>query len=619
MECRVGYILTGQDRGVDDTKDSDAALGTLMTINTVLISGETDLTWDAGFYRLASIGDFVWLDTNENGIQDPGELGIPNVTVSITGILADNSIVPPAAQLTGPQGQYLFSGLTPGRYTVVVNKPADFKFSPKDQGGDETKDSDSDPVTGIMPEETLTSGENNLTYDAGLYPDIKLELEKTFISAVPLANGSFDITYDIKVKNLGGSGNYTLTDNQGFDLDAIINSASFTSNAPGNPGLNLAGIATWTLATNQVIAAFATHTYTLKVNVKLNFTDNIGDNVYQPCLTQTPTVGRGLYNKARVFVSNVLKDEDDACGDIPNITLVKDFVSVTPKANGSFDVVYKITVGNNGGAPGTYSLKDTPQFDDDVVINSGSYTGHSSGPMNTVGSTTMATNLSLAAGSNHMYNVTFNVSLDVNPNSNQGGDNVYRPCEVPGNGPGSTLGHGLYNKAEVDRTGDGITDLTDDACGDIPNITLVKDFVSVTPRANGTFDVRYKITVGNNGGAIGTYNLKDSPLFDDDVTILAWDYTFLDVLGGIGNGPAFIGAPLIPIDLGTKQITPGNSHIYTLTFNVSLDVNPNSNQGGDNVYRPCEVPGNGPGSTLGHGLYNKAEVDRARRWYYRPN
>jgi hypothetical protein len=606
----VGYILTGQDRGVDDTKDSDAALGTLMTINTVLISGETDLTWDAGFYRLASIGDFVWLDTNENGIQDPGELGIPNVTVSITGILADNSIVPPAAQLTGPQGQYLFSGLTPGRYTVVVNKPADFKFSPKDQGGDETKDSDSDPVTGIMPEETLTSGENNLTYDAGLYPDIKLELEKTFISAVPLANGSFDITYDIKVKNLGGSGNYTLTDNQGFDLDAIINSASFTSNAPGNPGLNLAGIATWTLATNQVIAAFATHTYTLKVNVKLNFTDNIGDNVYQPCLTQTPTVGRGLYNKARVFVSNVLKDEDDACGDIPNITLVKDFVSVTPKANGSFDVVYKITVGNNGGAPGTYSLKDTPQFDDDVVINSGSYTGHSSGPMNTVGSTTMATNLSLAAGSNHMYNVTFNVSLDVNPNSNQGGDNVYRPCEVPGNGPGSTLGHGLYNKAEVDRTGDGITDLTDDACGDIPNITLVKDFVSVTPRANGTFDVRYKITVGNNGGAIGTYNLKDSPLFDDDVTILAWDYTFLDVLGGIGNGPAFIGAPLIPIDLGTKQITPGNSHIYTLTFNVSLDVNPNSNQGGDNVYRPCEVPGNGPGSTLGHGLYNKAEVDR---------
>ena len=34
-----------------------------------------------------------------------------------------------------------------------------------------------------------------------------------------------------------------------------------------------------------------------------------------------------------------------------------------------------IVVNNVGGATGNYSLKDTPQFDNDVTINSGSYGG----------------------------------------------------------------------------------------------------------------------------------------------------------------------------------------------------------------------------------------------------
>jgi hypothetical protein len=63
---------------------------------------------------------------------------------------------------------------------------------------------------------------------------------------------------------------------------------------------------------------------------------------------------------------------------------------------------------------------------------------------------------------------------------------MYTPsCAVQGNGPGSSANQGLYNKAELDRTGDGVTDITDDACGDIPNVTMVKNFVSVIPNANG--------------------------------------------------------------------------------------------------------------------------------------
>ena len=34
---------------------------------------------------VAAIGDYVWSDANNNGIQDPGEVGIGGVTVVIAG------------------------------------------------------------------------------------------------------------------------------------------------------------------------------------------------------------------------------------------------------------------------------------------------------------------------------------------------------------------------------------------------------------------------------------------------------------------------------------------------------------------------------------------------------
>jgi hypothetical protein len=49
-----------------------------------LESGENDPTNDAGFYRTtAAIGDFVWEDIDGDGVQDAGEPGIENVTVTL--------------------------------------------------------------------------------------------------------------------------------------------------------------------------------------------------------------------------------------------------------------------------------------------------------------------------------------------------------------------------------------------------------------------------------------------------------------------------------------------------------------------------------------------------------
>ncbi len=161
----AGYGISPKDQGSDNAVDSDADPATGVMATTTLEAGENDLTWDAGIYRLASIGNFVWDDLNRNGVQDTGEFGIPGVTVK----LYDGQGVLVGTDTTDANGLYLFENLVPGDYHVEVVKPAGYAISPKDQGSDNAVDSDADPATGVMETTTLEAGENDLTWDAGIY------------------------------------------------------------------------------------------------------------------------------------------------------------------------------------------------------------------------------------------------------------------------------------------------------------------------------------------------------------------------------------------------------------------------------------------------------------------
>jgi hypothetical protein len=116
----------------------------------------------------ASLGDRVWLDTNANGIQDPGEPGTPGVTVNLFSTCPAGA-TPVATMQTDASGLYLFTGLTPGSYMVQFVRPAGYSSSPANQGADDAADSDADPETGMTGCYTLAAGETNLTLDAGLY------------------------------------------------------------------------------------------------------------------------------------------------------------------------------------------------------------------------------------------------------------------------------------------------------------------------------------------------------------------------------------------------------------------------------------------------------------------
>ncbi len=111
----------------------------------------------------AEIGDFVFSDTNADGIQDPGEPGIEGITVRL---LDENGSVI-AETTTNSDGQYIFT-VPPGTYAVeFVPRPGD-AFSPQNAGRDTELDSNANPSTGRTSPVFVGPGESNLTIDAGI-------------------------------------------------------------------------------------------------------------------------------------------------------------------------------------------------------------------------------------------------------------------------------------------------------------------------------------------------------------------------------------------------------------------------------------------------------------------
>ncbi|MFC7477028.1 SdrD B-like domain-containing protein [Dankookia sp. GCM10030260] len=164
----AGTIITTQDAaGVADTLDSDIDAGGLAPLRTY-VSGDADGSIDAGFWRPASIGDRVWVDTDGDGVQDAGEAGLAGVTVNL---LQGGSLV--ASQATGAGGTYRFALLPPGDYRVQVVAPAGYRLTLADRAGD-ALDSDADPATGRTGSYTLTAGQDVTSADIGLFQPVAI-------------------------------------------------------------------------------------------------------------------------------------------------------------------------------------------------------------------------------------------------------------------------------------------------------------------------------------------------------------------------------------------------------------------------------------------------------------
>lgn len=162
---RVRVLLPGaQDffspkdqAGGDDLKDSDInPSGTNAGFTDVLVlpSNLISITSiDAGITKFRTptptrtptpinIGNFVWVDLNGNGVQDVGEPGLGGVNVQLWN--SDKTWMIDQTY-TALNGSYSLIAPGPGDYRVRVLPPSGASFGPKDQGGDDLKDSDINP------------------------------------------------------------------------------------------------------------------------------------------------------------------------------------------------------------------------------------------------------------------------------------------------------------------------------------------------------------------------------------------------------------------------------------------------------------------------------------------
>ncbi|MGV3721866.1 MAG: SdrD B-like domain-containing protein, partial [Actinomycetota bacterium] len=135
--------------GLNSTTGGQEITGTVSTANV--------LTFDYG-YRGApsgSIGDFVWLDIDGDGVQDDGEPGIGGVTVTLGGDASGTTT-------TDVNGFYLFTGLdtlAAHNYTVTVSG---------DPLSGLTQTFDSDGVASALNSTvTVAIGSNDLAQDFG--------------------------------------------------------------------------------------------------------------------------------------------------------------------------------------------------------------------------------------------------------------------------------------------------------------------------------------------------------------------------------------------------------------------------------------------------------------------
>jgi uncharacterized repeat protein (TIGR01451 family) len=153
--------------------EGNLVLTTPSSFTVTLVSGENFVDADFGVVGLGSIGDTVWNDVNENGVQDGDEKGVAGVTVRIT--LPDASTVD---AMTDSEGKYLFNELAEGEYTVEIvldsiAKPVDGDFTLTTPGSYTVQ---------------LTAGESFLNADFGVVAGLPVTgIDTTTIAAIALA------------------------------------------------------------------------------------------------------------------------------------------------------------------------------------------------------------------------------------------------------------------------------------------------------------------------------------------------------------------------------------------------------------------------------------------------
>jgi hypothetical protein len=240
-----------------------------------------------------------------------------------------------------------------------------------------------------------------------------------------------------------------------------------------------------TIVSGEELAAGLNETWTITANFSVVPADLTADAT--SCTTGAEVAGMGFYNLVSGNISETDTSNNDACVNLPDgsINLAKTVNGpATLEDDGTFKVVYTITVTNTGEGPATYDLDDTFSPASPMVLDSSSavyVAGTENSQTGTLGAyPKYVDDEALAGGMNESWTVTAFFSGDTA---------LVDPASLACDAANPVINTGFYNliagaEDEVE-TGD------NDTCTAIPgpgSLTIIKttvggdesfDFVSV--------------------------------------------------------------------------------------------------------------------------------------------
>lgn len=146
---------------------SQVASNLMPNNHLVTVTDANNCTTSCSFllFDAARLGDFTWLDADQDGIQDAGESGLGNVPVTVSGTTVYGDTISETTQ-SSATGYYAFD-LQAGSYKLAFGTPAGYSPSPNLQGNSNLLDSDPNQLTGMTSTFSLSAAENNESMDAG--------------------------------------------------------------------------------------------------------------------------------------------------------------------------------------------------------------------------------------------------------------------------------------------------------------------------------------------------------------------------------------------------------------------------------------------------------------------
>merc|ERR1712194_11708 len=194
-----------------------AEWGVGVTDVKMVTSGDINLSFDAGMFIPVTINGTTWHDLNANGLEEEGEQGLSDVTVTLYD--RDGDV---AGEQDTVDGVWHFDDMPPGLYWAEITPPAgsEYMLSPKPTNNTGGASNDFDPNSWRTDEVILMSGDiGEGFFDAGLYLPATIG---DFVWLDETPNGIQDpeeVAYDKPVA-------INLYDELGYLLDQTESSAS---------------------------------------------------------------------------------------------------------------------------------------------------------------------------------------------------------------------------------------------------------------------------------------------------------------------------------------------------------------------------------------------------------